>query len=182
MQDKTVKFRMDHNQWKLYFSRFASKRKYFIYLFALTAVFCAAYLWVSASFSSSSVAGIQYLLFVLFVAGVIYFIRSSLPGVQLARHEKQMREQYGTTDLHYEMHFYDKKFTYGCRERGNRKMEVPYQSVQQIRTDGKIVCIHIGRPGAGISIVCPADAFADGETGLITLLTSKNPSCQVKKR
>ena len=61
-------------------------------------------------------------------------------------------------------------------------MEIPYGSVEKLTTDGRLVVLHLGRRGAGVSIVCPADAFQGGAQGMIDLFRSKNPSCKVVQR
>ena len=182
MEGKTVKYRIDRKQWRRFFTRFAPKARYLWCLFALTAVFYALYTLLSMALSGTSAAGAVYLLFVVYILLFIYIARGALPRVRLERYEKQMKDQFGTTDLHYELTFGAERFEYGCRERKKQKMEVPYQSVQRVTTDGSLVVLHLGRGGAGVSIVCPGEAFAGGAQGLIDLIREKNPACTIRQR
>ena len=182
MEGKTVKYRIDRDQWKLFFTRLAPKARYLWYLFALTAVFYALYTLISMALAGTAAAGTAYLLFIVYILLFVYIARGALPRVRLERYERQLKDQYGTTDLHYEITFGADRLQYGCRERNRQKMDIPYESVQRLTTDGRLVVFHLGRRGVGMSIVCPANAFQGGTQGIIDLICSKNPTCKVTKR
>ena len=182
MEGKTVKYRISRDEWKLFFARLAPKARYLWYLFALTAVFYALYTLLSMALAGTTAAGAVYLLFVVYILLFIYIARGALPRGRLERYERRLQDQYGTANLHYEITFGADRFQSGCRERSKQKMEIPYGSVEKLTTDGRLVVLHLGRRGAGVSIVCPADAFQGGAQGMIDLFRSKNPSCKVVQR
>lgn len=183
MQGKTIHYQIGHELWKVYFSRFTSKNKYMMYILLALLAFAVIYSICLDRISAGNVDQFMIFLFLIFAACFAAFfvkmLRGSMPGPQTERYEKQLKQQYGTKDLHYELKLGEDGLSYGCRERKQR-LKVPYRSVNLLVANKQLLCIHAGQKGNGIRIVCPAGALEGGVQPLIDFLTEKNPDCKVK--
>lgn len=183
MQGKTIHYQISHDNWKTYFSRFANKNRYMTYILLILAAFVIVYSLCLDRINKGGGDEFMYLLFVAFAAAFAFFfikfLRGSMPGPQTARYEKQLIQQYGTTELHYALSFENKRLVYSAQEDKSR-LTIPYASIRLIMEGRGLVCIQSEPDGKPTNIVCPTDALEGGVQPLIDFLKSKNPNCKVK--
>lgn len=183
MQGKTLAYQISREQWKTYFSRFASKKRYMAYILLILAAFVIVYLLCLDRISAGGGNELMYLLSVAYAAVFAFFfikfLREFMPGPQAARYEKQLMQQYGTAALHYTICFEDKRLIYSAQE-SREQIVIPYASLRLIMEGRGLVCIRSEPDGRPTNVVCPTDAIEGGAQGLIDFLLSKNPNCKVK--
>lgn len=183
MQGKTIQYQISHDNWKLYFSRFANKNKYMSYILLILAAFVIVYSLCLNQINAGVGDDFMFLLFVAFAAAFMFFfikfLRGSMPGPQTARYEKQLLQQYGTKDLNYVVTFENKRLTHSCRE-AKGSLTVPYGSIQSVTEGRGLICILAEPDGKPASIVIPMEALEGGVQPLIDFLTGKNPKCKVR--
>lgn len=183
MQGKTIQYQISHENWKTYFSRFANKNRYMAYILLILAAFVIVYSLCLNQINAGVGDDFMFLLFVAFAAAFMFFfikfLRGSMPGPQTARYEKQLIQQYGTSELHYSISFENKRFVY-CAQEGKSRITVPYASIRLIQEGRGLVCIQSEPDGKPTNVVCPTDAIEGGAQPLIDFLKRKNPNCKVK--
>ena len=120
LQGTTVHYQIGHALWKTYFSRFANKNKYMIYVIVILAAFVVVYSLCLNQMNAGIGDELMYLLFAAFAAAFVYFfikfLRGSMPGPQAARYEKQLQQQFGTAALHYTITFESRRLVYCAKE------------------------------------------------------------------
>ena len=183
MQGKTIQYQISHDNWKLYFSRFANKNKYISYIMLILAAFVIVYSLCLNQINAGGGDEFMFLLFAAFAAAFMFFfikfLRGSMPDPQAKRYEQQLIQQHGTKDLHYILTFENKRLSYGCKE-GKGMMTIPYASIRTVAEGKGLVCLLFELDGRPSSIVIPADALEGGVQPLIDFLTGKNPKCKVR--
>ena len=73
MEQKTIEYQLSHDQWKLYFSRFADKNKYMIYVIVILVAFVVVYSLCLNQMNAGIGDELMYLLFAAFAAAFVYF-------------------------------------------------------------------------------------------------------------
>lgn len=183
LQGTTVHYQIGHALWKTYFSRFANKNKYMIYVIVILAAFVVVYSLCLNQMNAGIGDEFMYLLFAAFAAAFVYFfikfLRGSMPGPQAARYEKQLEQQFGTAALHYTITFESRRLVY-CAQESRQKLFIPYASIRRVSAGRGLVCIQSEPDGKPTNVVCPTDAIEGGAQSLIDFLKSKNPNCKVK--
>ena len=183
MEQKTIEYQLSHDQWKLYFSRFADKNKYMIYVIVILVAFVVVYSLCLNQMNAGIGDEFMYLLFAAFAAAFVYFfikfLRGSMPGPQAARYEKQLEQQFGTAALHYTITFESRRLVY-CAQESRQKLFIPYASIRRVSAGRGLVCIQSEPDGKPVNVVLPEDAVKGGAAALTAFLQAKNPDCKVR--
>ena len=183
MEQTTIEYQLSRDQWKLYFSRFANKNKYMAYVIVILAAFVVVYSLCLNQMNAGVGDELMYLLFAAFAAAFVYFfikfLRGSMPGPQADRYQKQLRQQYGTADLHYTIRFEARRLVYGVKE-DRQRLQIPYDSIRRVCAGHGLLCVQAEPDGKPVSIVLPEDAVSGGAAARTGLLTAKNPDCKVR--
>ena len=183
LQGTTVHYQIGHALWKTYFSRFANKNKYMIYVIVILAAFVVVYSLCLNQMNAGIGDELMYLLFAAFAAAFVYFfikfLRGSMPGPQAARYEKQLQQQFGTAALHYTITFESRRLVY-CAQESRQKLFIPYASIRRVSAGRGLVCIQSEPDGKPVNVVLPEDAVSGGAAALTGFLQAKNPDCKVR--
>ena len=183
LQGTTVHYQIGHALWKTYFSRFANKNKYMIYVIVILAAFVVVYSLCLNQMNAGIGDEFMYLLFAAFAAAFVYFfikfLRGSMPGPQAARYEKQLEQQFGTAALHYTITFESRRLVY-CAQESRQKLFIPYASIRRVSAGRGLVCIQSEPDGKPVNVVLPEDAVSGGAAALAGFLQAKNPDCKVR--
>lgn len=183
MEQKTIEYQLSHDQWKLYFSRFADKNKYMIYVIIILVAFVVVYSLCLNQMNAGIGDELMYLLFAAFAAAFVYFfikfLRGSMPGPQATRYEKQLQQQFGTAALHYTITFESRRLVY-CAKESRQKLFIPYASIRRVSAGRGLVCIQSEPDGKPVNVVLPEDAIKGGAAALTGFLQAKNPDCKVR--
>ena len=183
LQGTTVHYQIEHALWKTYFSRFANKNKYMIYVIVILAAFVVVYSLCLNQMNAGIGDEFMYLLFAAFAAAFVYFfikfLRGSMPGPQAARYEKQLEQQFGTAALHYSITFESRRLVY-CAQESRQKLFIPYASIRRVSAGRGLVCIQSEPDGKPVNVVLPEDVVSGGAAALTGFLQAKNPDCKVR--
>ena len=183
LQGTTVHYQIGHALWKTYFSRFANKNKYMIYVIVILAAFVVVYSLCLNQMNAGIGDEFMYLLFAAFAAAFVYFfikfLRGSMPGPQAARYEKQLEQQFGTAALHYSITFESRRLVY-CAQESRQKLFIPYASIRRVSAGRGLVCIQSEPDGKPVNVVLPEDVVSGGAAALNGFLQAKNPDCKVR--
>ena len=183
LQGTTVHYQIGHALWKTYFSRFANKNKYMIYVIVILAAFVVVYSLCLNQMNAGIGDEFMYLLFAAFAAAFVYFfikfLRGSMPGPQAARYEKQLEQQLGTAALHYSITFESRRLVY-CAQESRQKLFIPYASIRRVSAGRGLVCIQSEPDGKPVNVVLPEDVVSGGAAALTGFLQAKNPDCKVR--
>lgn len=183
LQGTTVHYQIGHALWKTYFSRFANKNKYMIYVIVILAAFVVVYSLCLNQMNAGIGDEFMYLLFAAFAAAFVYFfikfLRGSMPGPQAARYEKQLEQQFGTAALHYSITFESRRLVY-CAQESRQKLFIPYASIRRVSAGRGLVCIQSEPDGKPVNVVLPEDVVSGGAAALTGFLQAKNPDCKVR--